>query len=324
MRQETLHTWLGPLEAHVPLPGGLTVNDPRPLDDEVRWNVRQRFVFLERRIFWEGTLKRSDLSERFAISLAQASADIERYNDLFPNSVTYDKSAKVFIPGRGFSPRLFEPDARQYLTQLLLMADDALDPKDTWLGSIPPHDAVRRVRRKMDVSTLRAILMAMHTGMDIMIRYQSMSSPEARSRWIAPHALGFDGSRWHVRAWCFEKSMFNDFVVARVLAIEDKRQTVVDPSLDSEWQTFTKLRIGPHPGLSEAQKQVIERDFGMQDGEIAIEMRLSLAWYFERNLCLDLECEYGLELDPRRVQLTLLNREELEALRDKHSPRRRT
>lgn len=298
------------------------MTEPRSNGEDVRWNLRQRFVFLEQRLYWEGRLQRSDLTDRFSISPAQASADIDRYNEISSASVVYDKSAKVFGPAKHFAPHFFEPDARQYLTQLLLMADNALDPKESWLGYVPSHDAVRRVRRKMDVATLRSILIAIHHGKDLKVQYQSMSYPDPRWRWIAPHALGFDGSRWHVRAWCFEKSMFNDFVIARVLSVGEERPTVVDPSLDMEWHVTTELRLGPHPGLSDAQKRAVELDYGMENGEISIEMRLSLAWYFECNLCLDLEPKYHYQLDPKRFQVVLLNRGELESRRRQYSSRR--
>lgn len=38
--------------------------------------------------------------------------------------------------------------------------------------------------------------------------YQSMNRdrPDPAWRRISPHAFGFDGLRWHVRAWCHEQS----------------------------------------------------------------------------------------------------------------------
>lgn len=294
-----------------------------PAEGRVRWSALQRYIFLERRLFWEGKLNRSDLMEKFSISAPQASADIDNYKQLAPDSVEYDKSAKVFYPTDQFAPQFIEPDARQYLTQLLMMADDALGEGDSWLGAVPDHAAVAKVRRKMDVSTLRRILLAIHQRKAIQILYQSMSSAEPRLRWIAPHALGFDGSRWHARSWCFERSVFSDFVIARVLRVEEEQERAVDSSLDREWHTEATLRLGPHPKLSPEQRKVIELDYGMVDGEKSVTMRLSLAWYFERNLCLDLERDLEIEIDPKRVQVILLNHEEIEAMRKRYSLRRR-
>lgn len=53
----------------------------------------------------------------------------------------------------------------------------------------------------------------------VTISYQSMTSVDASSRTISPHALGFDGFRWHVPAYCHKRGRFSDFVLARMLKL---------------------------------------------------------------------------------------------------------
>lgn len=288
------------------------MDEKTPIEDALRWSNRQRFNFLEQRIYWDGQLNRSDLVDRFAISIPQASADIARYTEYAPGNIIYDKSLKAYLPTDAFVPQFMQPDARKYLTQLLLMADQALAPEESWLGVVPQHDAIARVRRRLDATTLRPIVLAIHRRSALQVLYQSMSSPEPRLRWIAPHALAFDGARWHARSWCYNKSMFNDFVLARILSISGEKESGVDSSLDGGWHEHVTLQLGPNPRLSQAQRLAIERDYGMENGSISISMRLCLTYYFERQLDLDLPDDL---LPPTRKQVVLLNRDEIESLR---------
>jgi predicted DNA-binding transcriptional regulator YafY len=125
--------------------------------------------------------------------------------------------------------------------------------------------------------------------------------------------LAYDGARWHARAWCFNRSVFNDFVLARMLGTGEQRASSVDPALDGEWNEYFALQIAPHPGLSPAQRQGVEMDYGMEKGVLDIRMRLALTQYFERHYGLDLPDS---SLPPQRRQIVLKNRDALIALRN--------
>ena len=277
-----------------------------------RWSQRQRFAFLERRLYWEGTLSRQDLINRFGISAPQASMDVARYDELAPGNVEFDRSRKVFVALSGFTPKFFEPSARNFLSQLLLQSDQAVPSYESWLGKEPDHAAIPRVRRKMDAETLRPIVTCIHQRRAIQIYYQSMTTPEPTWREIAPHALVYDGARWHARSWCYKKSMFTDFVLARMLALRDTRPSGIDPALDGAWHQMFTMELAPYPDLPEGQRRAIEMDFGMTDGKVGIEMRLCLTEYFERHYALDIPRE---ALPTWRRQVVLSNREELAAMR---------
>jgi hypothetical protein len=64
--------------------------------------------------------------------------------------------------------------------------------------------------------------------------------------------------------------------------------------------------------MKEAERRAIERDFGMTNGEAGIVSRISLSYYVERQLGLDLKPD---QVTPERQQVVLLNRAELEKLR---------
>jgi hypothetical protein len=279
---------------------------------KMRWSVEQRLEFIEFRLFWDGQLNRSDLTEKFDISVPQASMDLARYQSLAPHNLEYDRRRKTYVAASGFKPVVSTPTARQYLSQLRLIADDVLQSKDTWMGWIPPFEVVPLIRRQLGAEILRFATEAIRKSLSIRVNYQSFSRPRPGWRWLTPHALGFDGFGWHVRACCHEHSDFRDFVLGRFLSVGESAPHVMDSWADRESHTKITLRIGAHPKMKEAQRRAIERDFGMTNGEAGIVSRVSLSYYVERQLGLDLKPD---QVTPERQQVVLLNRAELEKLR---------
>lgn len=277
-----------------------------------RWGQRERFRFLERRLAWEGEIQRKDLTDRFGITPQQATTDLTLYREAAPGNLVFDASRKVFMAGDDFSPRFVGMDPRQYLTQLLLFADEAISAQDSWVSRTDFFDAIPRLRRKVDTEILRPMALAIHRRQALHIQYQSMSAPEPTWRWIAPHGLGFDGARFHARAWCFKQSRFVDFVLARILSTGEYDTRPVDSTLDREWHEHFELELAPNPRLPDGQRRVIELDYGMRNGLLKISMRLSLTRYFEKHYGLDLSED---ELPPERRQVVIVNREELRAAR---------
>jgi hypothetical protein len=280
--------------------------------DKMRWSVEQRLEFIEFRLFWDGQINRSDLTEKFDISVPQASMDVGRYQTIAPRNLSYDKRLKTYVATVDFKPVVSTPTARHYFSQLRSIADEVLAPSETWIGWIPPFGAVPPVRRHLEVGFLRSTTEAIRKSLSIRVNYQSFSRPQPTWRWLSPHALGFDGFRWHVRAWCHEHSDFRDFVLARILAVGESKPHTIDPCTDHEWHATVTLRIAPHPRMRPAQRRAIERDFNMTNGELSVASRVSLSYYLERQLGLDLG---PTQVTPERQQIVLLNRPELEKVR---------
>lgn len=275
-------------------------------DTPKRWSVEQRLAFIDRRLFWDSKINRSDLTNYFSISIPQASADLSHYEAVKPGNMVYDKSAKAYVAASGFSPRT-EPSAREYLAQLQLIADGVLSPDESWLGWAPPFGVVPKVRRKLAADVLRSILEAIRSKLALRIRYQSMSKPAPSERWVVPHALSFDGHRWHMRAWCHRREQFLDFVLARMVEVLGTREEEVVPEKDRAWQETTTLLLGPNPALPIAQRRAIELDYGMKDGVVRVEVRRSLVYYLCRQFLLDV----AVRLPPERAQIVLVNREKV-------------
>ena len=254
---------------------------------DLRWGVEQRLEFIEFRLFWEGHVNRGDLMSAFGVSVNQASTDLNRYIGMAPENMQYDKSARTYVRGAAFAPLYLKPDARRYLAQVRSVADGILDRAEALIGQFPPYDAAPTPVRGVNAKTLRSVIAAIRRSEAIEVKYQSLSRPEPRWRWIAPHAIGFDGFRWHTRAFCLTDHSFKDFLLSRIIETRGTKPSEVGHDEDADWNEQVTLEIGPHPELSETQKKVIALDYGMRDGKAKIPVRRALLYYALKRLGLD-------------------------------------
>lgn len=287
-------------------------------DEKRPWTQNRRFEFIEWKLFWEGALNRSDLEDIFEISTPQASIDLRRYRELAGHNIEYDPTGKMFRPAPGMQPSFLKVSADRLLLQLRALLTNALPRRDVWFRDVPPIDMAPDIIRHVDPDCLRHILEAIRTRRCVEVRYQSLTN--SRMRLIAPHALAFDGYRWHVRAWACDRGDFRDFVLTRIDQIKQGPDADFDPADDIEWTTKATLDLRPHPGLTEEQSNAIERDYSMVKGRREIEVRLSMAYYFIMRMNLDLA-----DLPPPRAQICLQNLEAIQlavATAKKESQRR--
>ncbi|ABN76948.1 WYL domain-containing protein [Cereibacter sphaeroides] len=275
---------------------------------ELRWGVEQRLEFIEFRLFWEGHVNRSDLMDQFGVSVNQASADLNRYIGFAPDNMVYDKSARTYVRGPGFTPLFLEPNASRYLAQLRSVADGILDREDSWIADLPPYASAPTPVRGVNPLTLRSVLGAIRRSEAIEVKYQSLSSPDPRWRWIAPHAIAFDGFRWHTRAFCLTDEAFKDFLLSRILDIRGSRESETSADDDRDWHSEVTLEVGPHPELSETQAKVIALDYAMRGGKAKIKVRRALLYYALKRLGLDTAPEAR---TPQDQQIVLINRDEI-------------
>ena len=271
---------------------------------ELRWGVEQRLEFIEFRLFWEGHVNRSDVMEQFGLSVNQSSSDLNRYIGLAPDNMVYDKSARTYVRGPEFKPVFDKLDAGRYLAQLRSVADGLLDHGDCWIADPPSYDTAPTPARGVNPQILREVLAAIRHAEAIEVEYQSLSHPEPSWRWIAPHAVAFDGFRWHTRAFCLVDKCFKDFLLSRIRETRGVRASEVTDASDTDWQEHVTLEIGPHPELSDTQKQVIALDYGMRSGMVKIQVRRAVLYYALRRLGLDTDPDAR---TPQEQQIVLLN-----------------
>jgi predicted DNA-binding transcriptional regulator YafY len=221
------------------------------------------------------------------------------YQELAPGNIRYDRRTWSYHPSPSFKPVLISPSVDDLLGLILsdkeslgLQADISLLPRPT--RSAPPE-------------IVREILLAVQFGQSLHIRYQSMTKPGPEERWITPHAIGHDGCRFHARALCHKDLRYKDFVLGRILAILGHGEAMGDPSTDHDWHETVELKLGPHPGLLEGPRQVVEADYGMVGGEVVWKVKKAMALYVLTALHLREELK-----KPEHQQVVLRNKAEVE------------
>lgn len=285
-------------------------------EGRTRWNVERRLQFIDFKLYWDGHINRGDIVKFFAVSVPQASADLFQYQESAPGNLDYDKSAKRYVATSAFQPAFITPSADAYLAELRLINAGVLETNEARAFPTPSYAVVPLPHRRLDPEILRRLVRAIREPHAIEVEYQSLSRPKPVWRWISPHALGFDGTRWHLRAWCHERCAFRDFVAARVLKAKGTKPAENTASEDSGWNEFVTLKIGTNPKLNSAAREAIELDYGMKDGVLEIRTRVCLSIYVERTLGLDLDHS---KIEPNRQQIVLRNRKEVESARSKFS-----
>ena len=274
-----------------------------------RWGQERRLEFIDFRLQWDGRLNRSALTDFFGISVPQASADIARYQDLRPGNMEYDRSQKAYLRRDKFLPAFPVSHPSRFLNELLATAVGILPRDATFIGWWPSVAVAAMPSRELNVDVLSALLRAIRRGLGLRVNYQSMSRTEPTNRIITPHALAFDGFRWHVRAYCHVRNQFLDFVIARILRIEGDESAGPGPDQDEEWWTSVTLEIAPNPGLNLARRRVVELDYGMRDGRLELTCKQALLFYSLKQLGLDANGP----TKPEEQQIVLLNRGDVEA-----------
>lgn len=275
---------------------------------DIRWGVEQRLEFIEFHLLWEGGVNRSDIIDTFGVSVPQASKDLTLYQERAPGNVTYDKSAKRYVAADTFEPRFLKPDPDEYLSRLRSLAEGLTSTADSWISKPPQIDIALTPRRDVDPEVLRMILQAVRETKSVEILYQSMSRarPDPIWRRITPHAFGFDGFRWHARSFCHLERNFKDFLLSRALGARALGEPGDSGEHDQLWHEYIQIEIAPHPGLTENQKRVVEKDYGLSEGKNILSVRCAMLFYVLKRLGLLGDAE---QEDPRRQHIVALNKD---------------
>lgn len=248
-----------------------------------RWSVERRLAFIGDRLTWEGRINRLDLVRRFGVSPGQATADLKRFAEFNPDALVYDAKAKTYRAGPGLAPPS-APAAEALLRELRLIAEGVLAADDGALAWPPAAEVAEPPLRPVPAPVLAAVIAAIGAGAALEATYQSFSSPRPSRRRLEPHALVFDGFRWHVRARDVGEDRFRDFVLGRLSDAVICGPATRGADGDAEWNIRVTLEIAPHPGLAAHQRSAIAADYGMTDGRLILRPRAAVAWYVKRRL----------------------------------------
>jgi hypothetical protein len=300
------------------------MNDEMP---GIRWGVEQRLEFIEFRLFWEGGVNRSDIIDVFGVSVPQASKDLSLYQERAPGNVTYDKSGKRYVAAASFVPRFLKPDPGAYLSRLRSVGEGLSMPVESWIANPPETDIALTPKRDISADVLRAVLKAVRDRQSIEVLYQSMSKqrPDPVWRRISPHAFGYDGFRWHARAFCHIDNTFKDFLLPRTLdcRVPGPGET---GNNDRLWHEHFSFQIVPHPKLTPSQQIVVAKDYGMNSGKCTLSVRYAMLFYVLKRLGLlndarldDPRRQHIVVLDPIAVQSALIKAEFFQDIMEKES-----
>lgn len=256
--------------------------------EQVRWDLALRFRLIETIVWWEGRLTTGHLMQSFGISRQQASKDINGYiNEHAPKNLTYSKSLKGYVPSKSFKPLFIDDSASAYLH--LLNQNHERAPHIDGLALAYAHTEVLHVPdRSIRPEVLRPLLKACREGLRLETEYVSFTTPISEIRLIAPHTLIYTGMRWHVRAYCEKNGEYRDFVLSRLRGEPDVLDTsVFTREADTSWNTLVDVIIEPDQRLTPEQKNIIEIDYGMQNGQLVLVSRGALVQYVLQRFQID-------------------------------------
>ncbi|MBH3462577.1 helix-turn-helix transcriptional regulator [Pseudomonas putida] len=247
---------------------------------QVRWDLALRYRLIETIVWWEGRLTTGHLMQSFGISRQQASKDINTYiTEHASRNLTYDKQLKGYVPSKTFNPRFIDLSASAYLD--LLAQNNERAPHIEGLKLAYAHTLVLQVPdRSIQPEILRPLLKACRDKLRLEIEYVSLANPEPEVRVIEPHTLVYTGMRWHVRAYCEKNAAYRDFVLSRIRGTPELLESNGNGAEGDEvWNSEIAVILQPDPRLDEAQKAIIQRDYGMIDGRLEIPTRQALVKY---------------------------------------------
>jgi predicted DNA-binding transcriptional regulator YafY len=275
----------------------------------VRWDLLLRYRFIETLVLWEGRLTTRHLCDTFGIGRQQASKDINNYiREVAPGNLEYDKFLKGYKPSAAFAPRVTLGLADEYL-HLMARNNELMNIFESLSLNFANVEVLSLPVRDVKPEVLRPIMQAARQQRRLDVDYVSLNHPDREGRIIVPHTLVYSGLRWHVRAWCEKNSGYRDFVLSRFRGIpEIMDESAQGVDADTEWNTRVVVRIAPDPRLSREQREVVEMDYGMENGVLAIATRARLVPYVLQLLHIEPD---ELAEDATAQQIVVENRSEL-------------
>lgn len=66
------------------------------------WGAARRLDYIDFRMVTTKGVRRSDIMLTFGVSMPAASASLNQFLALYPDSIVYDKTAKRYVPAKGY------------------------------------------------------------------------------------------------------------------------------------------------------------------------------------------------------------------------------
>lgn len=248
---------------------------------------------------WEGAINATHISEYFSLTRQASSSILKQYRTYAPKHLEYDASQKNFIPTQLFNEFFINSTHLCLFSNYLKVIERS--GERLMANNKDYYHEVEAPLRNINPIQVRPILKAIRDKLAIDIGYISLSSPEYLDRIIQPHAIIFDGLRWHIRAYCNKNQEFRDFNLSRFngeSAIEGK--ATYSQADDIAWNTIVDVVIEADPRFDMSQKAIIEKDFQMEEGVKVMKSRAALVNYLLRRLRID-----SFQNSPEQQQIVL-------------------
>lgn len=242
-------------------------------------------VAIERWLWWRGHVGRPDLRELFGLSPAQASADLQRYQELNPGAMAYQVNRKRYEALEGMVPVMGTPDFNEALRIFLGGGVvGALGPAGASEWVVEVALPVRPVEAEVE----RAVVRCLINGQRMRMVYRAVRGSDAESgkeRWLRPTRLVWDGSRWHVRGWCELRERYADFVMSRIVRVSELVTAETALVVDDDWEHWETLRLRPNPALGEEGVAALRYDFDLgRKSILKFKVRRALKQYLRERM----------------------------------------
>jgi hypothetical protein len=279
---------------------------------EIKWATRQRLEYIELMAYYTGLVTRSGVAKAFGISDAAATKDLKLYSDIAPENLVYKHAVFGFVPTTGFKEVFADLSPATVLPMIEANLTVIGGPnQDSTVFGIPVASLILP-NRLPEKTLLAQVTRAIHNHKKLRVSYHSLSerSPD-KERILEPHSLVNTGFRWHVRAYNEDTFDFRDFVLSRfeaAVALDESAES--SAQYDDDWVEIITLKLTPHPKLDKKNRTSLLIDYGSNNEIIEIRIRRALIGYLLQQLAVDTTKDHS--LNPRKYQLIVLNRDEIE------------
>lgn len=249
----------------------------------------EKLAYIDFKLFFTGTLSRTDIGDTFGLKEASASRLIAEYKTLRPNNI--EPKAKLSnINIEKFEPLIrFEP-----YTALDMLTNGFSKNRLLKRASIQSSFVgINPNLLNIDTNTVSIITRAIHGKYAISCKYLSRNSENHTTREVKPLCLVFDGKHWMFRAFNSSDGQFKNFNFSRVREPLEKPSIPLNTheELDNDplWNRQIPLQLEIHPSLTEREKEEIRIDYAIDkdSDELVITERAALIFLLKKTWHID-------------------------------------
>lgn len=265
----------------------------------MNWN--QRYWLIELLAYWEGKINSKPIMKCFGLSRQSASSQLKNYLKDHPENLYYDNKLKAYRVSGTFESHYISQSVDEYFDWL----SNSNIP--TRLANQPSVSLYRiePLSRYISPVIIRPLIRSVKEQTAVDCEYLSVSSSDPNGRLIYPHTFVHTANRWHIRAYCALRQQYLDFVLSRFQSIEyDGEKATYTVDQDELWNTQVDLVFAPDSRLTNKQKQILENDYGMRNGQLTFQTRAALIKYTLDDLQIKTKM---LEANPQAQQLICVN-----------------